>query len=671
MKSLWQSRRFQAGLLLKLLCLPFFGSTFARDLFIPFLDHGVLHPLSNPWAVFPPANFPYGSVLYGILWLPRFVAYHLLGNWALGHTPLSMALLKLPLLGLDVWLLQLLLKLSPKRERQLIGYYWLNPVLFFITYVHVQLDVAATAFCFAALYSVMNDRVRRGAVLLALATLCKSHVVVVIPFVIAYLWNRSFALTAVKRIGAFCLIWPTLTLLGFLPHLHAGSLHYVTTSSPEAFRVFAAQIDLGSGRLLYLGVSVVLALLGRLCIATRISELGLLYGSGTLFGALILVTSAMPGWYYWSLPFLCLFYANYLVPPRILFAAHCALYLLFFGFLVEYNPDLSPLVYGNVFTLLQTSFAGLLVAMWLIAVRHEAPLQGRARPLLIGIAGDSGTGKNVLTDSLSALFEGKSTALLEGDDYHKWERGHAKWADYTHLDPKANDLQELAVHTSLLISGRLVFQPHYDHKSGTFTAPREIGGSKLVIVQGLHTLYMRDMRDMLDLKIFLAPHPLVRLAWKIRRDVDERGHRLQDVIAAINRRKYDADTHINPQRTLADWIIEVLPKGHLTDADIINGAIPSLRTRHTLWNDAPVLELFRALHDETACEVELIAAPGDINRIEFFVEGELDAGAVGRLAERLFPHLRSLTRVRTPPYWQGGYQGINQLLALSLLSKRA
>ena len=70
MKGLWRSPAFLAGLALRLAFLPLFGSTFLRDLFIPFVDHGVLDPLSNPWAHLAPAHFPYGTALYVILW-PR------------------------------------------------------------------------------------------------------------------------------------------------------------------------------------------------------------------------------------------------------------------------------------------------------------------------------------------------------------------------------------------------------------------------------------------------------------------------------------------------------------------------------------------------------------------------------------------------------------------------
>jgi uridine kinase len=670
---LLRARLFWLGLLARVVCLPFFGSYVSRALFIPFLDNGLMHPGENPWALLPPHYFPYGSVLYVLLAVPRALAYAVVGDVALGTTPVSLALLKAPLLVLDAVLLALLVQIAPKRRDALVLYYWLNPILFFITYLHGQLDVAATAFCVAALFALMHRRTVVSAVLMAAATLCKAHVSIIAPFVLYFMWQRTFARAALRQMATWALVWGSLSALGLWPHLDAGALGYVTTASPEAFRIFGAQLDLDrSGHIFYVGVAVLLVLLGRLCISTQVTELGLLFGSGLLFGMLLLITDSQPGWYFWPMPFVALLYANYVVPPVALFWTCCLAYLSYFGLLQMAPSSWPSLLHGNVFTLLQTCFGGLMFAMWYVAVRHEAPLDARARPVLVGIAGDSGTGKDCLSQVVSGLFEPRSTAVLEGDDYHKWERGNAKWTDYTHLDPKANYLDELAVHTTDLLNGRLVWQPHYDHGRGTFTAPREIRGNKLVIVQGLHALYLRDMRAQLDLKIFLAPHPLVRLAWKIRRDVAERGHSVDRVLRSLEARQQDAEVHINPQRAAADWIIEALPAGEPPSREaVIAGAQVPLRMRYILWNDAPVTELYEALRAQPGCQASLNVVTHDIDRIMLDVEGEPSAEAIETMGKQLFAHLRTVTRSRRPPRWQAGYAGLQQLVALALLNKRA
>ena len=666
-----RSRLFWVGLALRLAALPFFGSYFSHTLFLPFLDQGVLHPLENPWAALSPEHFPYGTVLYLALLIPKWLAHQWVGAAALGASSLSLVLLKVPLLLFDLLALSQLLHLAPNRQRELMIYYWLNPIVFFISYIHGQLDVAATALCLASLYALVQDRVKSSAILLALAGLCKAHVMLAVPLMLAYLWNRHFVRRALTDIATWLSICVPLTLVGFLPHLSAKTFGYVTTTSPQAARLLAAQIELSPNRLLYVGLAIVTALVGRLCAATRLSQTGLLFGAGVLFGALVAVTGAMPGWYFWFMPYAALFYATYVVAPKLLYVGLCLLYAVNFILMETMLHGMPVVAHGTIFTLLQTCLAGLLVVMWFVAVRSEAPLRGRVRPFLIGIAGDSGAGKNLLASVLADLFEPRATALLEGDDYHKWERGHARWSDYTHLHPKANDLEELAAHTDDLVSGRLIFAPHYDHATGTFTAPRKVHGSKLVIVQGLHAYYLRQMRKHLDLKVFLAPHPLVRLSWKIRRDVQERGHNIDKVLESLRRREADAQAHIDPQKALADWIIEVAPIGDITRADVLAGRPFDMQVRHTLWNDAPVAQLVAALGKAGTSAVTIDSVPGDINRVLLCIVGSPSQTMVEEMARSVFPNLRWLTRGSEPPRYRGGYHGISQLIALALLQSRS
>jgi hypothetical protein len=49
-------------------------------------------------------------------------------------------------------------------------------------------------------------------------------------------------------------------------------------------------------------------------------------------------------------------------------------------------------------------------------------------------------GKNRLTRAFEDLFNPAQTLVIEGDDYHRWKRGHDTWADYTHMNRRANDL---------------------------------------------------------------------------------------------------------------------------------------------------------------------------------------------------------------------------------------
>ncbi|MGQ0508220.1 MAG: hypothetical protein ACT4TC_23220, partial [Myxococcaceae bacterium] len=527
--NLWaRSRLFWLGLAARVACMPFFGSYYLDELFIPFLDRAVKNPTTNPWDLSPANYFPYGSVLYAVLFVPRWLAHAAFGDAVLGADWAGRSLVRLPLLGLELVLLGGLLALAGNRRKEIFKWYWLNPIALYVTYVHGQLDVASTALAVLSIVLLLRDRLIPSAVAMAAATLCKFHVVAAIPVMLVFLWNRHFAAEALRRISTWAGVYAVLTAVGFVPLLAADRLLYASTSSPEALRVFSAQLQL-NGETLFLGLMAVLAVLGRLCLATHISERGLVYGAGAIFGTLLLVTQPGPGWHLWVLPFVVLFQVTYLNMPRSPLVAFTAVYFLYYLGFRAGPSDTASLYSGILFTVMQTTLAGILVSMWWLAVRREIPLKGRAQPVLVGVAGDSGAGKNTLCALIQDVFNPKHTRVVEGDDYHKWERASVRWQDYTHLHPRANHLTVLESHAMELRQGLAILQPHYDHATGTFTEPREMKPGRAIVVQGLHTLYLRGLREWFDLRVFLAPDERVRLHWKLSRDVRERGHSIEKV----------------------------------------------------------------------------------------------------------------------------------------------
>ncbi len=669
LQKIWKSPYFLIGLVIRILCVPYFGSHYLTELFIPFLDAAVLDPLSNPWSRFPPHYFPYGSVLFLILFIPRWICYLVIGKAALGTGILGLATLKLSLLALDIILLSTLLGLAKEKTRRILLYYWLNPIVIYISFIHGQLDIAAMCFSLVAIALLIEQRTATAAVALAAGTLCKFHVVAIAPLMMAYLWNRYFSRRAWREISLFGLIWLGLSALGFLPLIAAQKLSYVSASSPEALRIFGAQLGIGAGQTLYLGEMLVLLILGRLCASTRMSHEGLLFGCGAVFGGLLIATQSMPGWYFWVIPFFALLFALYLNIPRLLYLSFVVSYLAYFLFL--WNPQtLTTLPGGIAFTALQTSLGAILLVMWVVVLKREAPLRFRLEPMMVGLSGDSGAGKNHLTELLIEIFNPRKTVVIEGDDYHKWERMDEKWQQYTHLSPSANHLDKMEHHLVSLQKGTSVEKARYDHQTGRFTAPTELRPSKTVIIQGLHTLYLRGLRDKLDLKIFLAPDPRVQLAWKIRRDVGERGHSLEQVMSNLASRKEDAQLHIVPQRKNADWIVEYIPQDGISSEEIAGGKSPNLMVRYTVWNDAPLSTFIATLRRELDCRVTVDTKADEMDRVSLLISGDPTAFQIRRVAQIIFPNLRHITRGSREPQWRDRLDGVAQLMAVTLLGGR-
>jgi phosphoribulokinase len=87
------------------------------------------------------------------------------------------------------------------------------------------------------------------------------------------------------------------------------------------------------------------------------------------------------------------------------------------------------------------------------------------------------------------------------------------------------------------------------------------------VIEGLHPLYDERVRSLVDFGVYLDISDEVKIQWKIQRDMAERGHSYEDVIASINSRKPDFKGYIEPQREYADVVIQVLPTQLVNDKD--------------------------------------------------------------------------------------------------------
>ena len=86
-----------------------------------------------------------------------------------------------------------------------------------------------------------------------------------------------------------------------------------------------------------------------------------------------------------------------------------------------------------------------------------------------------------------------------------------------------------------------------------------IEAPKILIIEGLHPFFDDRVNDLLDFKVYLDISDETKFAWKIQRDMAERGHTLEAIKASIEARKPDFDAYVDPQKKKADVVIEVLP----------------------------------------------------------------------------------------------------------------
>jgi phosphoribulokinase len=187
------------------------------------------------------------------------------------------------------------------------------------------------------------------------------------------------------------------------------------------------------------------------------------------------------------------------------------------------------------------------------------------RVVLIGVAGDSGCGKSTFLRRLKDLFGEEFMTVICLDDYHSLDRKQRKETGITALDPRANNFDLMYEQIKALKGGESIMKPIYNHETGLLDPPEPIEPNRVVVIEGLHPLYDERVRSLLDFSVYLDLSDEVKVAWKIQRDMAERGHTLADVMQAIEARRPDFDAYIDPQKAHADVVIQILPTNLIKD----------------------------------------------------------------------------------------------------------
>src|ERR1700754_2407882 len=170
-----------------------------------------------------------------------------------------------------------------------------------------------------------------------------------------------------------------------------------------------------------------------------------------------------------------------------------------------------------------------------------------ARPIVLGVVGDSGAGKTTLTRGLVRVLGDGNVAHLSADDYHRYDRGERRAMGISPLHPDANYLDILTQHLGHLRRGQPVLKPVYDHRTGTLGRPLHLAPAHYLIVEGLLSYHTETLRSVHDVRVFLAPPEELRRAWKGTLDCTRRGYTTDQVLEELDRREPDSELYIRPQ----------------------------------------------------------------------------------------------------------------------------
>ena len=177
------------------------------------------------------------------------------------------------------------------------------------------------------------------------------------------------------------------------------------------------------------------------------------------------------------------------------------------------------------------------------------------RPVIVGVVGDSAAGKTTITRGLVRALGDENVTHIAADDYHRYDRKQRAERGITPLDPECNYIDILEQDLSHVRSGSPILKPIYRHGDGTFGAPDYVVPNQFTVVEGLLGYHTRILRDMYDVRVFLAPPEDLRRAWKVQRDCSRRGYTTNEVLAELDRREADSAAFIRPQERWADIVV--------------------------------------------------------------------------------------------------------------------
>lgn len=155
------------------------------------------------------------------------------------------------------------------------------------------------------------------------------------------------------------------------------------------------------------------------------------------------------------------------------------------------------------------------------------------RPLLIGIAGGTGSGKTSVTRAIVDSLPPGKVAVLEHDSYYK-DQAKISFEErlktnYDH--PFAFDTPLLIQHLQELVAGKAIDSPKYSFVQHTRLPEIKLVASRpVVILEGILILEDERIRDLLDIKVYVDTDADVRIIRRIVRDIQERGRTLESVV---------------------------------------------------------------------------------------------------------------------------------------------
>ncbi len=494
--------------------------------FLDFIKNSINNPSLDPWSNYLLNNgdslgFPYGPIMF-LIFIPLSFIFWTLGiPFGLEDYFLSIGF-RSNLLIFDLISLLVLSKLLNNKKKEIIFFYWLSPLIFYVTYIYGQLDIIPTTIVLIGYFKLYKNEFKNSGYFFGLAIATKLSFALIIPLPIIYLWQNkrlSFGFNPFIKSLSKILILFVLT-----PVLSRGYREMVL-STPEKASLISFNFSLNENLTVFILPLIFILIIYSIWRLKRSNFTLLTSITGLAFLLSTLMMPPSPGWYLWALPFLIIYQIKTdingkllislfsILPIVVIFPNNIFSKLNFLDLTYKYNTtfinDLNAdLIYTFFISL------GIIIAIRLYreSIQNSDYYKLNKKAFIIGISGGPSTGKDMLSKSIVDLLGEHSTLLLRERDYFKWNKNSSNKEKNNSINIKTNDLLKLNADLDLILNKNVLNRKTINNSITKFQTMKSFS-KDFIVVNGYHIFLPDALNKFFNIKIFLDPEPELNKNW--------------------------------------------------------------------------------------------------------------------------------------------------------------
>ncbi len=663
---------FNVSTFVKILSVIFIVPAIQEQWFIDFIRESIYQPSLDPWSNYLSNSgdifaFPYGPVMY-LLFVPLSLLFWIIGI-PFGIEEYSLGVgFRLTILLFDYLGFFVLKKLLLNKEKEIIFFYWLSPLIFYVTYIYGQLDILPTTILLIAYYLIYKNKFRLSGLFFGLTIATKLNFALVTPFPLIYLWQNKRLQAGLKPFLKY--FSTTFFFLVLIPIISNGYREMVL-GTPQKRQLLWLNLSFDNDLNLYILPIIFLTLIYLMCRIKRSNFTLILSISGL---ALILTTLLMPpspGWYLWALPFLIIYQIKTDINGKIIISFFTILPIIIIfpkdifstfnllNFKFQYNTEIINNITQN---LIYTLFIGIgfIVALRIYreSIQKNVYHKLSKRAIAIGITGGPSSGKDTLSNAIINVLGQNSTSLVTEKNYIKWQKDEKYFSLDNLIKVKSKDLLKMNADLNLIINKDVINRKSINNANSKFY--KKFFDDDFIIVNGYHIFLPYSLNSLFDIKIFLKPEIELNRNWIL----ENKSHINLDKKESLKKLIKNYEEIYSQQKKYSDLIFEFsyINKDILSYKEIKN--LP-LKMNVYLKDGIYAENLSKALI--SICGVKLNM---DISNTDFSanlsIEGDIWAEDIKLAAYRLIPDLEEI--IDSNPIWQSDTIGLMQLIVLMQIS---